>query len=201
MSGKGGLNSMTLRRLVISDSDLLSGVVLGAFYLVSWVLSIPAFIVSKRDDGRRPNTKLLFVLNWSLIFAAFATLAIGTAIWFFTLRERQAFHNVWNEQDQLTQAFLQDTLKCCGYFNATSQGSFSVATGFCANVANVTANPCVTPITNFADYTLNNIFTTIYGFIAVVLSLLLCSLCVINDRNEELRFRLIDEKQGRGGFV
>lgn len=52
--------------------------------------------------------------------------------------------------------YRAEQLSCCGYFNATAQGAFTVQTGFCApggaGVANNgLANPCVTPIGLFAE--------------------------------------------------
>ena len=69
------------------------------------------------------------------------------------------------------------------------------------------SNFCVTPITTFADTTLNDIFTwvrkrnrynkkltlwsrTIYGFMAIVLCLLLATLCVIKKAGNPLKFIL-----------
>lgn len=71
--------------------------------------------------------------------------------------------------------------------------------------------------------TLNNIFSTIYGYMAIVILLFLASICVIYkvcaltgssyirfsstlismfvQRHEEQRFRKIDEKRGGRGFV
>jgi hypothetical protein len=56
-----------------------------------------------------------------------------------------------------------------------------VSTGFCSDTtfaANATG--CVTPVTQFADYALNNIFTSIFGYMVILVLFFLCSLCVIN---------------------
>lgn len=56
-----------------------------------------------------------------------------------------------------------------------------MSTGFCSDTtfaANATG--CVTPVTKFADYTLNNIFTSIFGYMVIIVLFFLCSLCVIN---------------------
>lgn len=196
------LGKMTLRRLVVSDSDLTGGIVLGVMFLISFLFSIPGYITSKGHDERGATTKGLATFAWTLVVTVLTNIVVGSAIWFFTLRERNEFYSVWLKQPAATQAFLQDSLQCCGYWNATAAGSFTVNTGFCANVQNVTADPCVTPITSFADTLLNDIFSTIFGFMAVQVLLFLCTICVINDRHEEERFRKIDEKRGvRGGFV
>jgi len=197
------LGAMTLRRLVLSDSLLSSAVLLGVLFIISCFLALPGYISSKGRDQHGATTKLLAGFAGSLIFTGLATVIIGTVMWFFTLRERAAFETVWIDQNVATQAFLQDTLQCCGYWNATTAGLLNSATGFCSNIQNVTAvEPCVTPITGFADTLLNDIFSTVFGFMAVQLLLFLVTICVINDRHEEERFRRIDEKRGvRGGFV
>jgi len=193
-----------LKHLVINEKDLTAGLILAGFYIFSWLFSIPAFIASKQRSKLRANTTMLAAFNWTLVLAGLVTVTIGTAIWFFTLRLRVEFEDVWKEQSTSTLITLQNSLQCCGYWNATSAGLFTpdLATGFCANVQNVTASPCVTPITDSANFTLNNVFSSVYGFMAVVVALFLTSVCVINDRHEEVRFQLIDEKSGTvGGFV
>ncbi|GAA5959160.1 hypothetical protein JCM21900_001411 [Sporobolomyces salmonicolor] len=133
------------------------------------------------------------------------TVLVGSIMWFFSLTERARYLRMWVQQDGATQVFLQDSLRCCGYFNASIAGSFTQQTGFCSTTAggNATAiQGCVTPITGFADYLLANTFTTIYAFTAIQLALFLISCCLIISRREEERFRFIDEKRGtRGGFV
>jgi len=200
----GVLNSLTLRSLVISDMDLTAALVLGVIIALSWMVGI-AGAVTGLKKGKR-HTFGLLAFNWSILAAATATTLIGCAVWFFTLQPRQEFFEIWNVQSQATQQFLQDTLQCCGYFDATTAQGFTAPSGFCAAVAaqtNTTAvQPCVTPITAFEDYTLNNVFSLTFGFVAIQTALFLATCCLINVRCEEERFRLIDEKRGRkGGFV
>ena len=58
--------------------------------------------------------------------------------------------------------------------------------------------PCVTPFSVFANRFLGVVFTSFFGFVAVDVMLLLAALCLINDRKERERYRLIDEKSGYG---
>jgi len=189
-----------LMNMVISSADLTAGTVLGIAFLVTFVLSIAAIV------QRNHVTIGLVILNYALLLDAIGVLCIGTFIWMFTLKERANFHQFWSEATPATRIFLQDNFKCCGYFNGTDLGevggSFCTSQDFINNLAtNDTSNFCVTPVTAFADYTLNNIFTTIYGFMAIVLCLLLASLCVIKKRQEDERFKKIDAKRGGRGFV
>jgi hypothetical protein len=189
-----------LMNFVISSADLTAGTVLGVSLLVTFVISIGAIV------QRNHVTIGLVILNYVLVADAIIVLVIGSFIWFYTLRERNNFHVVWAESAPATRIFLQDHFKCCGYFNGTDiaeiGGSFCSSQAVVNNLnATITTNFCVGPVTAFADYTLNNIFTSIYGFMAIVLSLLLASLCVIKKRNEDERFKRIDAKRGGRGFV
>jgi len=182
-----------LKNFVITSSYLTAGLILGVLYLVSFAIAIGAIVQPAHV------TVGLIALNWTLVLDAVVTLIIGTIIWFSTLKERNNFHQAFSQQGQDTRQGLQDLLKCCGYFNFTDLG---VSAGFCSDPTSAAnATPCVGPITASADYTLNNIFSTIYGFMAVILFLFLASMCVIKVRQEEERFRKIDDKRGGGGFV
>lgn len=190
----------SLMNMVLSLSDLTAGTVLGVAFLVTFAISIGA-IVQKSHI-----TIGLVILNYALLMDAIGIVIIGTYVWFFTLQERANFHRLWLQASPQTRITLQDQFKCCGYFNGADKaeigGSFCQTQQFVSGlVSNVTTNFCVTPITNFADMTLNNVFTTVYGYMAIVLCLLLVSLCVIKKRQEDERFKKIDAKRGGRGFV
>lgn len=189
-----------LMNMVLSSADLTAGTILGVALLITFVISIGAIV------QRNHVTIGLVILNYALLFDALAILVIGTFVWFYTLQERANFHKLWIDAPRETRITLQDQFRCCGYFNGTDAaeigGSFctsqDVINGLNSNVA---SNFCVTPVTGFADMTLNNVFTTVYGFMAIVLCLLLASLCVIKKRQEDERFKKIDAKRGGRGFV
>jgi len=190
----------TLLNLVLTPEYLTTGMILGMALLVTFAISIGA-IVQKNHV-----TIGLVILNYTLLLDALGIVIIGTFIWFFTLEERNNFHVRWAAASKETRLKLQDQLKCCGYFNGTDLaeigGNFCQSSDFVAGLnASVASNFCVQPITDFADMTLNNIFTTIYGFMAIVLCLMLASICVIKKRLEDERFKKIDAKRGGRGFV
>jgi len=200
----GKLSDTTLRSLVISELDLNAALGLGALILISWIIGLYG-VLTGMVKGKR-QTAGLVAFNWSLVAIVMITTIIGAIIWFFTLQPRAELFEIWQVQPQATQQFLQDTLKCCGYFDATTAGGFNAPGGFCADVAAQTnatvVQACVTPIVAFEDYTLNNIFSLDFGFVAIQVALFLATCCLINVRTEEERFRLIDEKYGKyGGFV
>jgi hypothetical protein len=189
-----------IMNLVLTPGYLTSGMILGIALLITFAISVGA-IVQKNHV-----TLGLVVLNYTLLIDAIGIVVIGTFIWFFTLQERENFHVRWQALNRDTRIVLQDQLKCCGYFDVADSaeigGAFCQTQEFVAGLnTSITTNFCVTPITEYADMTLNNVFTTIYGFMAVILCLLLASLCVIKKRQEDERFKKIDAKRGGRGFV
>lgn len=190
----------TLLNLVLTPNYLSVGLALGIVLLVTFAVSVGAII------QKNHVTIGLVILNYTLLVDAIGIVIIGTYIWFFTLQERNNFHVRWAAASADTRIALQDQFRCCGYFNGNDLAE--IGGSFCTsqevvNALNgsVASNFCVQPVTNFADMTLNNIFTTIYGFMAIVLCLLLASICVIKKRHEDERFKKIDAKRGGRGFV
>lgn len=158
---------------------IVAGLALGICLLVTWAASVGAIV--------QPNhvTKPLMALNWLLLLDGIGVLVVGTFVWFYTLEERANYHEVFSQQSDATRLAIQNALKCCGYFNASDlvviqAGSFCDNSTFVNGANNASSNFCVTPITAKADYTLNNIFTSIYGFMAIIILLFLATLCVIN---------------------
>jgi len=188
-----------LRNLIISDLDLTVGLVLGIALVVAFVISIAAVV--------QPNhvTLPLTLFNYLLVLVGIICVVVGSTVWFWTLREASNFHSAWVTLAPAQQGAIQDLLSCCGYANFTD--TMNSPQGFCVNVAtrNLTSpqpiQGCQGPIVSFGDMTLNNIFTTIYGFMAIVGCLSLATLCVINKRLQTERFRKIDAKRGGRGFV
>jgi len=188
-----------LLNMVFSKADLTAGLVLGIMFLATFVFSIGAIVQANHVIIG------LIMLNWTLVGDAIAILCIGTFLWFYTLGEENNFHQIFSQLSAADRIFVQDKFSCCGYFNSTDLaevgGTFCQNTTFIQVTNNATGNFCVVPITNFADYSLHNVFTTIYGFMAVVIVFFLATLCVIQMRNEDERFKKIDAKRGGKGFV
>ncbi|KAI0306745.1 tetraspanin Pls1 family [Multifurca ochricompacta] len=189
-----------LLNMTFSHADLTAGLAVGIALLLTSSLSVGAII------QRNHVTIGLVILNWALIADAVIVLVVGSFIWFYTLRERSEFHTQYAKLQSSQRITIQDQFNCCGYFNASDLiefgGSFCQNSTF-ANALNITitSNFCVTPVTKHADTSLNNVFSTIYGFMAGIIGLFLSSLCVIKVRQEIERFRKIDTKRGGKGFV
>jgi len=188
-----------LMNMAISSEFLTAGMVLGIALGVTFLVSLGAVV-------QRNHVTIGFViLNWFLIVDAILVTVVGSMIWFFSLRQRSEFQKKWTALPAPDRITLQDQFHCCGYLSASD---FEQGGSFCQNATfaqslntSIPTNFCVSPITAFTDYTLENTFTTIYGFMAVVLSLLVASICVIKKRQEEERFKKIDAKRGGRGFV
>ncbi|KAG7549021.1 hypothetical protein FFLO_03134 [Filobasidium floriforme] len=182
--------------MAVTKHDEKIGTFTGACLLASFLLSIVAIT--------RPvyRNKLLIAFNWTLVVNMCVATAVGTSIWFVSLRQRNHFAKVWVKQSPNEQAHLQNKFSCCGYYNATTEGLFMTALGFCADTEFAEAQRgCIDEITTRTDYTLENVFTSIYGFVGIVGALFLATVCVINERKLEVRFAKIDAKRGGSGFV
>jgi len=184
-----------MMNLVLHNDDLTAGLVLGVALLVTFFLSIGAIV------QRNHVTIGLVILNWALVLDVLGIIIVGTFVWFFTLMERNNFHTAFQETLSQNRIAIQDKFHCCGYFNTTDLLEIGGNTCSSLQAAQSLNSTCVIPITGFADVILNNIFTTVYGFMAIVLALLLASLCVIKKRQEDERFKKIDAKRGGKGFV
>jgi len=189
-----------IMNMVFSNADLMAGTVLGIALIITFLISIVAI-------AQRNHVTLGFViLNYALLLDAMGIIIIGTFLWWYTLEERSNFHQLWLQASSATRIALQDQFQCCGYFDGSDLveigGTFCVSQDFVNSLPADDLNSfCVTPVTNFADFTLNSIFTTVYGFMAIVVCLLLATLCVIRKRQEAERFKKIDAKRGGHGFV
>jgi len=189
-----------LMNMVFKPEFLTAGLALGVLLVTTVIISIFAIIQTNHV------TIGLVILNWVLMVDVFAILTVGTLIWDYTLTERADFLPIYAALTPAQRTTIQDMFSCCGYFNNTNLveigGSFCTSQSFVNGLdQTVLANQCVSPITDYADYALNNTFTSTYGFMAVAISFLLITLCVIRKREEDERFKKIDAKRGGRGFV
>lgn len=189
-----------LLNMTFSNDDLNAGLAMGIAFLITAALSIGAII------QRNHVTIGLVLLNWVLISDAIIVLVVGSFVWFYTLRERAEYHVKYARLQSSQRIAVQDMFSCCGYFNASDH--VEIGGNFCQNLtfvnsldATVANNFCVSPITLHVDASLNDVFSTTYGFMAGIIGLFLSSVCVIKVRQQIERFRRIDAKRGGRGFV
>lgn len=53
----------------------------------------------------------LIVLNWVLILDAIAIVIVGSAIWFYTLKEQNTYHAVYEKQSPQTIIDIQNKVR------------------------------------------------------------------------------------------
>lgn len=155
---------------------------------ITFLLSIPPMFMKR-------NRAYLKAHAWGIIISAILTLAIGLTIWVSTLETKKNLLPIWNSQSRDTQSLLQQKFECCGYSNPALFVKDATCTS--ASVA-ARLGPCVTPFSTYANKFLDVVFTTFFGFAGIDAFLLLSALCLIKDRKEKERYRLIDEKRGFG---
>ena len=165
--------------------------------MVNSVMMFLAFAISIPALFMKTNRLLLGIHSWLVVLCALFTLGIGLEIWFSTLETRSNLEPIWNSQSSFIQSMLQFKFQCCAYRDT----SLFVQDPTCPSAA-VAARlgPCMGPFSVFANHFLDVVFTTFFAFCAVDLMLLLSALCLIKDRRERERYRLIDEKRGSGGI-
>jgi hypothetical protein len=104
---------------------------------------------------------------------------VGTFVWFWSLRQRAEYGVLFFAAPEGTRAAIQDKFSCCKWLNGTTdpftQSNFCTDDTFASNTT-----LCVGPVTAVTDYTLNNIFTSVYSFMVPIAALFLATLCVIN---------------------
>lgn len=113
----------------------LAAVALACWITLSFVVSAPAAL-----HTRKPGTKSTWLNAFTItvLMSTMATIAIGTCVWFYTLQVQIEYEGVWTAASPAMHIFLQDTLHCCGYYNATLPGLFAESSGFCATPSVVT---------------------------------------------------------------
>lgn len=79
--------------------------ILGIVLLVTFAFSIGAIV------QRNHVTIGLVILNWILILDSIGILIIGGFVWFYTLQERNNFHEVFVDATRDTRIALQDKVR------------------------------------------------------------------------------------------
>lgn len=157
---------------------------------ITSLLAIPALF-------NKSNRSYLVAHCWGIVLAAALTLGIGCAIWFSTLETHRNLAPIWRDQNDDVLSMLQERFTCCGYDNP----AIFVRDATCANAATAARlGGCMIPFGRFANQFLDVVFTSFFGFVAIDVMTLLAAMCLITDRKEKERYRLIDEKRGYGSI-
>ncbi|KAI9599804.1 hypothetical protein KEM48_006333 [Puccinia striiformis f. sp. tritici PST-130] len=177
-----GSNPDIYTRLAVGNLVIYGGFIGSASTFLTVAISVWTFATKTTRDNAQ--TLPLRVYMSSLIITLFITLIAASLVWFSTLRERTLFTPVWSGLPVPQRIFIQNDLKCCGWFNATLSGLFE--------------DPLMK-----ADDVLNNTFTLSYGFTGVQFFLFITAAALANLRIQQKRFMRIDYKlrHGKGAFL
>ncbi|CAG8541530.1 13206_t:CDS:2 [Acaulospora morrowiae] len=175
-----------LHSIVITENLIEGGFVVGGLIMVSFFVALVGFI----SPLKRKNW--LIAHSFFIVLTSMALLTLGGIIWFETLIERKHFTEEWLEWPTAMKATLQDQLGCCGW---TGPSDNAVTSNLCNAQTNMSSTQgCINLVITSADKTSRKLFTTLFGFIAVDIFLLLATIVLIQARNLEERYQKIDEK-------
>ncbi|KAF2873179.1 tetraspanin [Massariosphaeria phaeospora] len=180
------------QNLLLGQCPLTAGVVNSIFVFVTFILSLPALFLPLNRGWLRAQ-------GWLVVFSAIFTLGLGLTVWVETLETRRRLNDIWGGEAPLIQSLLQQKFDCCGYFNSTSPGYVTDAVCVSDLVATQKGG-CIRPFYLFANKYLDQIFTAAFGIVGVDVLLVLCVAMVLKYRQEQERYKHIDEKNGAGGF-
>lgn len=180
------------QNLLLGQCPLTAAVVNAIFIFVTFLLSLPALFLPTNRGWLRAQ-------GWLVVFCATFTLGLGLAIWVETLQTRAALSEMWARESPLKQSLLQQRFDCCGYFNSTAPPFIQDSTCINSLVA-AQKGGCIGQFSSFANNYLDLIFTAAFGVVGIDAILVLCVAMVLNYRQEQERYRHIDEKNGLGGL-
>ncbi|KAL8757434.1 MAG: hypothetical protein Q9199_002218 [Rusavskia elegans] len=169
--------------LLLAHAPLNSALFDAGLVFLTFIASIPGLIFTTKRAW-------LKVHCWMVLGCIIVTLVIGLQIWYSTLKTRANLAVMWDAEGPQMQRLLQERWKCCGYMNTPFHTDST-----CPSPLAASAKPdCVGPFSDFANNFLDLVFTVMFGMVALDAILLLCGLVVLKKREEEERYRHIDEK-------
>ncbi|KAF3936924.1 hypothetical protein ABW19_dt0207211 [Dactylella cylindrospora] len=164
----------------------------GIVVVITFVISIPAVLLPLSVNWLRLH-------GWMTVVCSMFSLVLGLIVWVDTLAERATMSEMWVDVGPSIQTLLQQKFQCCGYMSSTDP--MFVNDSVCTNaLVAAQTQPCVGPFTAYEDTFYNGVFTAAFGFVGLDVLVLLCTAMVVKNRNEQRRYRRIDEKRGLGAI-
>ncbi|KAL7792632.1 hypothetical protein V8C37DRAFT_380118 [Trichoderma ceciliae] len=179
------------RHLIYQRFPLTVGVVNAVLVLVTFVLTIPALALVKRN--------LLKICGYTITLCGVFTLAVGLYLWIMTLRLKETFEPIYADQDSTIQSLVQTSFQCCGYLNSTTP-AFITDTACPSPAAAALLRGCSMNMANFANAFINDLFTAVFGMVGIDALLVLAIACLLKERKEIGRYYIIDQKRNYGGL-
>lgn len=174
--------------LLLGQCPLTAGVVNAIFVFTTFLLSLPALFLPHNRGWLRAQ-------GWLVVICACFTLGLGLSVWVETLQTRQNLSDIWGRETQLMQSLLQQKFDCCGYFNSTTPPFVQDSTCLNTLVA-AQKGGCIAKFSSFSNRYLDQIFTAAFGVVGIDVLLIMCIAMVLKYRQEQERYRHIDEKNG-----
>lgn len=178
------------QNLLLGQCPLTAGVVNAIFIFITFLLSLPAFFLPQNRGWLRAQ-------GWLVVFCAIFTLGLGLSLWVDTLQTRKNLLEIWVNESEPVIKLLQQKFQCCGY-SASTPGQFLVDQTCVDNITAANLGPCIGKFAGFANSYLDLIFTACFGMVGIDVVLVLCVAMVLKYRQEQERYRAIDEKNNGG---
>ncbi|KAI1815383.1 tetraspanin [Poronia punctata] len=193
LSGENDDGVEVARDLLYREFPFSAGIGNGIFTFLAFVTTLPGLMIITTNKPRRGWLKFAgFLISVNAVY----TLILGLQLWMFTLRIGETFEGIWRGVGDGLQVRMQDGFKCCGY----NEIAFQLSPTTCPSPAAASSMPsCAGPISRFANTSINSVFTAMFGIVGVDALLILATACLLKERKEMERFRVIDEKR-RGTF-
>ncbi|KAL7899762.1 hypothetical protein HDV63DRAFT_325036 [Trichoderma sp. SZMC 28014] len=179
------------RHLLYQRFPLVVGIVNAIFILVTFLFTLPAMALVKRN--------LLKISGYMITVCAVFTLAVGLYLWIMTLQLKETFLPVYENQDSSIQSLVQVSFQCCGYLNATTP-AFVTDSACPSPAAAALLRGCSTNMASFANAFVTDLFTAIFGMVGIDALLILAIACLLKERKEIERYYIIDQKRNYGGL-
>ncbi|CAG8761520.1 15423_t:CDS:2, partial [Dentiscutata erythropus] len=178
-----------IRSVVLSKPSLIGGIIIGIIRVLTFFVGTIGFFAPFKRFHNWLIAQFVCIAMTSI-----ALLILGAKIWFKTLDERNFFENVWIGWMNGTRARFQDQLNCCGWEYPLSYG---VVSRGCLDLQQANATMfggCDNLIIGAGDKISREIFTLLFGFIAIDIITFLAISVLIHARKIVERFRKIEEK-------
>ncbi|TIA88051.1 hypothetical protein E3P99_02828 [Wallemia hederae] len=215
-----------LRDLVINDEEKRAGLALGILIILTVAYSTVAIVRRRAIYMKALNIAFILLTIVTIFIGAFARVLRPSAELKTQLRRsgysRLSSTRSWGTSGSKSPSTTKSGYRTThhsltpppGYQNTTSAGLFSqdAKQDFCTDLDNKSG--CERKIVKFANDYINSVFSwvvkaamkssthiphsTIYGFVIILICLFLATVCVINERAKEDRFRRIDSKRSMG---
>lgn len=180
-----------IRNLIYQRFPFSAGIANAVLIFFTFVVTLPGMFIHTR--------RWLKLSGYLISICAVFSMVIGLYLWILTLKTKEDLFLTWVAQPERAQDLLQVEFQCCGYFNSTTPAF--VTNAICPSpAAAALTRGCASPITSFANIFIDDIFTTVFGFVGIDALMILATACLLKDRKEEERFRHIDRKAGYRGI-